>query len=125
MLLVIRVIASRWWSPDFVIKQFDYFAEQGVTNIKIADELFVLNPNHFLAICKLIIERGYSFTIWAYSRVDTCKPVYLRHVEKAGVNCWGWVLRINNENRKVIHKGVQGGKCFESLMSSGRLQQCR
>ena len=63
---MIRVM-HRWWSPDFVIKQFDYFAEQGVTNIKIADELFVLNPNHFLAICKLII-RGYSFNIWAYSK---------------------------------------------------------
>ena len=56
----------RWWSPDFIIKQFDFFARSGVKNIKIADELFVLNPNHFLAICKLIIERGYSFNIWAY-----------------------------------------------------------
>ena len=37
----------RWWSPDFVIKQFDYFAEQGVTNIKIADELFVFKPKSF------------------------------------------------------------------------------
>ena len=40
----------RWWSPDFIIKQFDYFAEQGVINIKIADELFVLNANHFFKI---------------------------------------------------------------------------
>jgi len=95
----------RWWSPDFVIKQFDYFAEQGVTNIKIADELFVLNPNHFLAICKLIIDRGYSFNIWAYSRVDTCKPIYLDTLKKAGVNWLGLgIENPDNENRKVIHK---------------------
>ena len=52
----------RWWSPDFIIKQFDYFAKNGVKNIKIADELFVLNPNHFLAICKLIIDRVIHLT---------------------------------------------------------------
>ena len=62
----------RWWSPDFIIKQFDHFAASGVKNIKIADELFVLNPRHFEAICDLIIEREYEFNIWAYSRVDTC-----------------------------------------------------
>ena len=95
----------RWWSPDFVIKQFDYFAENGVVNIKIADELFVLNPNHFLAICKLIIERGYSFNIWAYSRVDTCKPKYLDTLKKAGINWLGLgIENPDNENRKVIHK---------------------
>ena len=43
----------RFWSPEFIIKQFDYLAEQGVKNIKIADELFVLNLNHFIKICKI------------------------------------------------------------------------
>ena len=68
----------RWWNPDFIIKQFDYFAENNIRNIKIADELFVLNPNHFMKICELIIERKYDFNIWAYSRIDTCKPKFLK-----------------------------------------------
>ena len=38
----------RWWSPEFIIKQFDHIAKLGIKNVKIADELFVLNPNHFL-----------------------------------------------------------------------------
>lgn len=95
----------RWWSPDFIIKQFDYFAEKGVKNIKIADELFVLNPNHFLKICNLIIERGYDFNIWAYSRIDTCKPQYLETLRKAGVVWLG--LGIENPSnviRKDVHK---------------------
>jgi len=95
----------RWWSPEFIIKQFDYFAEQGVKNIKIADELFVLNPNHFQKICKMIIERGYNFNIWAYSRIDTCKPEYLDILKKAGVNWLG--LGIENPSsiiRKEVHK---------------------
>jgi len=95
----------RWWTPEFIIKQFDYFAENNVRNIKIADELFVLNPNHFQKICNLIIERGYDFNIWAYSRVDTCKPQFLDTLKKAGVNWLG--LGIENPNqtlRQEIHK---------------------
>lgn len=95
----------RWWSPEFIIKQFDYFAENNIKNVKIADELFVLNPNHFLEICNLIIERKYDFNIWAYSRVDTCKPKYLDILKKAGVNWLG--LGIENPNqtlRQEIHK---------------------
>ena len=95
----------RWWSPDFIIKQFDFFAKSGVKNIKIADELFVLNPNHFIKICDMIIEKKYDFNIWAYSRIDTCKPEYLEKLKKAGVNWLG--LGIENPSaviRKEVHK---------------------
>jgi anaerobic magnesium-protoporphyrin IX monomethyl ester cyclase len=95
----------RWWSPEFIIKQFDHIAAQGVRNVKIADELFVLNPRHFEAICDLIIERGYDFNIWAYSRVDTCKPKYLDKLAKAGVKWLGLgIENPNTELRKEIHK---------------------
>ena len=95
----------RFWSPEFIIKQFDEIARQGVRNVKIADELFVLNPRHFEAICDLIIQRGYDFNIWAYSRVDTCKSKYLAKLEKAGVKWLGLgIENPNNELRKEIHK---------------------
>lgn len=111
----------RWWTPDFIIKQFDYLASKGVKNIKIADELFVLNPNHFLKICELIIERGYDFNIWAYSRVDTCKPQYLEKLRKAGVKWLG--LGIENPNsilRQQIHKDGYKDIKIVDLISSIR-----
>jgi len=95
----------RHWSPEFIINQFDYFAAQGVKNIKIADELFVLKPRHFMKICEMIKERGYDFNIWAYSRVDTCKPEYLDALYSAGVRWLG--LGIENPDevlRKEAHK---------------------
>jgi radical SAM superfamily enzyme YgiQ (UPF0313 family) len=114
----------RWWSPEFIIKQFDYLANVGVKNIKIADELFVLNPNHFLKICELIIQRGYDFNIWAYSRVDTCKPKYLDVLRKAGVRWLG--LGIENPNsvlRSEIHKDgykdVKVVDLIEDIRSAG------
>jgi anaerobic magnesium-protoporphyrin IX monomethyl ester cyclase len=95
----------RHWSPEFIIKQFDYFALQGVKNIKIADELFVLKPRHFMRVCEMIKERGYDFNIWAYSRVDTCKPEYLEALYSAGVRWLG--LGIENPDevlRREAHK---------------------
>jgi radical SAM superfamily enzyme YgiQ (UPF0313 family) len=109
--------AFRFWSPEFIITQFDEIARQGVKNVKIADELFVLNPRHFEAICDLIIQRGYDFNIWAYSRVDTCKPKYLAKLEKAGVKWLGLgIENPNNELRKEIHKeGFQDVKVLDLI----------
>ena len=101
----------RYWEPEHIIKEFDYFAQQGITNIKIADELFVLNANHFMKICELIIQRGHKFNIWCYSRVDTVKEQYLETLKKAGVN---WLaLGIESGNTRV-RKDVTKGR-FEDV----------
>src|SRR3989344_267556 len=101
----------RYWDPEFIIKEFDYFAKIGIKNIKIADELFVLNPNHFMRLCELIIERGYKFNIWCYSRIDTVKEHYLETLKKAGVNYLA--LGIESGNTKV-RKDVTKGR-FEDV----------
>ena len=54
----------KYWEPEVMIKEFDKIAKMGITNVKIADEMFVMNPNHFLKLCSLIVERGYKFNIW-------------------------------------------------------------
>ena len=96
----------RYWDPEHIIKEFDYFAAQGITNIKIADELFVLRADHFMKICEMIIERGYKFNIWCYSRVDTVKSQYLETLKKAGVN---WLaLGIESGNTKVRKDETKG-----------------
>jgi radical SAM superfamily enzyme YgiQ (UPF0313 family) len=98
----------RYWSPEFTIKQLDYLADKGVKHIKIADELFLNNPNkHAMPLCDLIIDRGYNFNIWAYTRVNTVREHHLDKLKKAGVN---W-LAIGIENvrqnvRQEIEKGV-------------------
>ena len=114
----------RWWSPEFIIKQFDYFAEQGIKNVKIADELFVLNPNHFMKICDLIIDRKYDFNIWAYSRIDTCKPEYLEKLKKAGVNWLGLGIEnpsntIRQEVQKDSFKEVKITDVINTISDSG------
>ena len=111
----------RYWDPEHIIKEFDFFAAQGITNIKIADELFVLNANHFMRICEMIIERGYKFNIWCYSRVDTVKDQYLATLKKAGVN---WLaLGIESGNTRV-RKDVTKGR-FEDVDIRGVVNKIR
>jgi radical SAM superfamily enzyme YgiQ (UPF0313 family) len=75
----------RFWSPDTVINQIDLLVNRyGVRNIKIADEMFVLNRRHVLGVCDWIIERGYDLNIWAYTRVDTIKDDMLDKLKAAG-----------------------------------------
>ncbi len=101
----------RYWDPEFIIRDFDYFAKKGITNIKIADELFVLNPTHFMRLCELIIARGYKFNIWCYSRVDTVKEKYLETLKKAGVN---WLALGIESGNKAVRKDVTKGS-FEDV----------
>jgi radical SAM superfamily enzyme YgiQ (UPF0313 family) len=98
----------RFWDPQFTIKEFDTLANTyGVKNIKIADEMFVLNQNHFLKLSELLIERNHGFNIWAYSRVDTVKPEYLDKLKKAGVN---WLALGIESGSKHVRDGVTKGR---------------
>jgi radical SAM superfamily enzyme YgiQ (UPF0313 family) len=77
----------RFWSVEHVVSQIDTLVNKyGVRNIKIADEMFVLNRRHVVGICDAIIERGYDLNIWAYTRVDTIKDGMLDKLKAAGFN---------------------------------------
>lgn len=101
----------RYWDPEFTIKQLDYLAEQGVKQVKIADEMWVLKPKHFMTLCDLIIERQYGFNIWAYTRVDTVKPKYLDKLKAAGVN---WLAPGIEAGNQEIRREITKGK-FEDI----------
>lgn len=81
----------RMWSADSVIAEIGTLVEKyGVTNIKICDEMFFLNPKHVIEISDKIIERGYGdrLNIWCYSRIDSCRPEFLEKARRAGIK---WV----------------------------------
>jgi anaerobic magnesium-protoporphyrin IX monomethyl ester cyclase len=76
----------RYWSPKQVGDELEKLAGMGVRNIKIADEMFVLNKRHVLGICDEIIARKLDFNIWAYARIDTVKEGMLPKLKQAGFN---------------------------------------
>lgn len=76
----------RYRKPENVMEEITYLVEeQGVRNIKIIDEMFVLHERHVLKLCDLIIERGFDLNIWAYARIDTVKDHMLEKLKKAGI----------------------------------------
>lgn len=90
----------RYRRPKSVVGEIGILVKDyGIKNIKIADELFVLNERHYMTIVELLIEKGYDLNIWAYARVDTVKPEHLRKMKKAGIN---WLaLGIESANPDV------------------------
>jgi anaerobic magnesium-protoporphyrin IX monomethyl ester cyclase len=99
----------RFWSPEFIVNEFDKLAALGVRTIRIVDEMFLLNRKYYVPLCELIASREYAseLRMWAYSRVDTIKnPEFLKLVRSAGIK---WLcLGIESADRKVrleISKG--------------------
>ena len=46
----------RYWNPEFMITEFDKIANMGIRNVKIADEMFVLNKKHLHFLKKLGVD---------------------------------------------------------------------
>jgi anaerobic magnesium-protoporphyrin IX monomethyl ester cyclase len=111
------VNSYRFWSPQAVIAQIDKLVQEyGVRNIKIADEMFVLNPRHILGICDAIIERGYDLNIWAYARVDTVKDGMLDKLKRAGFNWLAFGIEAASERvRDDVDKGFGQEEIFRTI----------
>ena len=107
----------RFWSPQAVIAQLDILVNKyGVRNIKIADEMFVLNPKHILEICDLIIERGYDLNIWAYARVDTVRDEMLDKLKQAGFNWLAFGIEAASDRvRDNVQKGVSQNDIYRTI----------
>lgn len=64
----------RMWSPEHVADEITTLVERyDITNIKISDEMFLLNRRHVEGIVNELENRGFSdgLNIWFYSRIDT------------------------------------------------------
>lgn len=112
-----NVNSYRFWSPASVVAQIDTLVHKyGVRNIKIADEMFVLNSRHVLGLCDLIIERGYDLNIWAYARVDTVKDNMLDKLKRAGFNWLAFGIEAASERvRDDVDKRFGQGEILRTL----------
>ncbi len=112
-----NVNSYRLWNPQSVIDQIDILVNKyGVRNIKIADELFILNRKHVLEICDLILERRYELNIWAYARVDTVKEEMIDKLKRAGVNWLAFGIEAVSERaRNEAQKGYMQEKAHKTL----------
>ncbi|HET6898722.1 MAG TPA: cobalamin-dependent protein, partial [Vicinamibacteria bacterium] len=67
-----RANSYRRWTPAHVVEEIARLArDEGVRSFKIADEMFVLDEAHVLAICDGLADLRLDLNLWAYARVDT------------------------------------------------------
>jgi len=90
----------RYRTPELVVKEMEFLNKQyGIRNIKIIDEMFVLDERHYMKIVDLIIEKKLDLNLWAYARVDTVHEDTLVKMKQAGFN---WLaLGIESANADV------------------------
>jgi anaerobic magnesium-protoporphyrin IX monomethyl ester cyclase len=115
----------RFWSPKHIINQIKILVEDyNIFNIKIPDEMFVLNPKQVTGICDEIIALGYGekLNFWAYARIDTLEDnEMLKKMTKAGFKWLG--LGIESSS-KHVRNGVVKGR-FDNFDIEGIVKKVR
>jgi radical SAM superfamily enzyme YgiQ (UPF0313 family) len=116
-----NVNSYRFWSPARVLDELEELVETyGVRHVKIADELFVLNPRHVDAVCAGIAERGLPLNIWAYARVDTVRDAMIDVLARAGVRWLAFGIEAASERvRADVDKG------FDDALVAGTIDKVR
>ncbi len=107
----------RYWSPEAVLAEIDLLVTRyGIRNIKFADEMFVLNRKHVLAICKGLIDRRYDLNIWAYARVDTVRDGMADIMRRAGFTWLAFGIESASERvRDDVDKGYDQQDIFHTI----------
>ena len=106
-----RIVSSdskgmRFWSPELMLKEFEYLYENGVRTVRLTDEMFFLNKKYYIPILEGIKQRGLDFNFWAYARVDSVRKEKLELFKEAGVNWLCLGIEAANQNiRLEIEKG--------------------
>ena len=83
-----------------VVAEIDTLVSHGVSNIKILDELFIIDHPRIDQFCDLLEERNYDLNMWCFARVDTVSERILKRLKKVGMN---WVAYgFESVSQKII-----------------------
>jgi anaerobic magnesium-protoporphyrin IX monomethyl ester cyclase len=117
--------AFRTWSASNIHQQVKHLVEAyGITNIKIPDEMFVLNPKHVRDLCEGFVAEGWGevLNMWAYARIDTVNdPELLALMRKAGFR---WLALGVESASKHVRDGVEKGR-FGNEQIEGAIHRVR
>ncbi len=100
----------RYWSPEFLLGEFDKLAALGVETLRISDEMFFLDKRYYVPLLEGLIARGHNFRMWSYSRVDTVRREFLELFRRAGV---GWLALGVEAGNQIVRQEVSKGSFKE------------
>lgn len=96
----------RFWSPEFMLSEFDRLAALGVETIRICDEMFFLDRRYFEPLLRGLTERDYRIRSWTYARVDSVQSKFLDLFRRAGIDWLALGIEAGNQGvRQEVSKG--------------------
>jgi len=103
-------------SPERIFEELQRLAELGVHNVNMYADLFTVNRQQVIGLCRLIIESGLKVKWTCNSRVDYVDEEMLQLMSQAG--CWfiSWGIESANEQiLKRTHKGYRKEQAVRAL----------
>ena len=103
-------------SPEKLIKEIDLLHQLGVRHINMYADLFTVNRDQVVGLCKSLIENGSKISWTCNSRVDYVDREMLALMGKAGCSMIAWGIESGSEMvLKKIHKGYRMEQTTQSL----------
>jgi anaerobic magnesium-protoporphyrin IX monomethyl ester cyclase len=99
--------AVRFRSPENVLAEIEQLVGLGVRAIHMYADLFTLNRDHVMGICREILARGLKVRWTCNSRVDFVDEEMLQAMARAG--CWmiSWGIESGDDGMlRRMHKGT-------------------
>lgn len=103
-------------SAENIVDELEHLGRLGIHNIHMYADLFTVNRDHVVSLCRLIIDRGLKVRWTCNSRVDYVDEEMLRLMGQAG--CWliSWGIESANEQiLKRARKGYKKEQAFRAL----------
>jgi anaerobic magnesium-protoporphyrin IX monomethyl ester cyclase len=108
---------TRIRTPENIMEEMWILKKLGMNNIHMYADLFTVNREQVMGLCKLMIEEGINLKWTCNSRVDYVDEELLQMMSKAG--CWliSWGIESGNEQiLRHARKGAYPDKAEKSLI---------
>ncbi|MGE0464671.1 MAG: radical SAM protein [Vicinamibacterales bacterium] len=116
----IKHVSYQWTvrllSPERVVQEIKLLYDKGIRNIHMYADLFTVNREQVMGICRLLIEQNLKIRWTCNSRVDYVDEEMLSMMGKAG--CWMISWGIESGNEAILKKAAKGAnpkKAHEAL----------
>jgi len=93
-------------SPGRILEELHLLASLGVTNVHFEADLFTVNRQQVLDICRMMVSEGMNIRWTCNSRVDTVDPELLHAMKLAG--CWMIAWGIESGCPDILQRAKKG-----------------
>lgn len=105
----------RLLTPERIFEEIKVLYDRGIKNIHMYADLFTVNREQVIGLCKLIVDSGIKIRWTCNSRVDYVDEEMLTMMGKAG--CWMISWGIESGNEAVLKKAAKGANPAKAIQA--------